>query len=372
MQLESLIARAETVINDPKYEELRGFWNRFYALEEMGRIPIKITLTTGFFARHLGINLIDHYQKPEKYVEDSLRILSFQHKEILDDRVIEGIVINFGEVFESSLFGSSPVFTSDHDPWIGKPIVKAEEDIENLDYPDFYKSGLMPKVLEVYETAERMVKGKIPVFFERWERSPWGVAVHLRGLTELLKDTIRNPEFLHKLLAFVTESRMRWEREKEEYLGTESERSSLANDEVDSQLISPQTYRTFAYPYEKKLAEFYPEGIFYFHSCGNITSFLDTIKSIRGLRRLHISPATDFKTAVDKLGRSLVFQKRLHPVKDLEVCDAKAMERRIEEALKIGAETSMELDPGPIQDVSVEKIGTWIRVARRTIESQSR
>ena len=371
MQLENLIARAETVLRDPRYEELREFWNRFYALKEPDRIPIKITLTTAFFARHLGFDLVDHYWKPERYVEDSLRILGFQHEVIPDDRVINGIVLNFGEVFEASLFGSEPFFTSDRDPWIGKPAIKAEEDLENLDYPDFYKSGLMPKVLEVYETAQRMLKDKIPVFFERWDRSPWGIAVHLRGLDRLLKDTVQNQQLVHKLLAFITESRIRWEKEKEAYLGTETVRASLANDEVDARLMSPRAYRTFAYPYEKKLADFYPEGIFYFHSCGDITPFLETIASIRGLGRLHISPATDFKTAVERFGRNLVFEKRVHPVKDLELCGAKTMERRIREILKTGAGTFIELDPGPIESGPIEKIKTWIMVARKTIESHS-
>ncbi len=366
MQLKRLVERVEKTISDPKYEQLRRFWNDFYALKETNRIPIRVTLTMAFFAKNLNINLIDHYQKPEKYVEDSLRILSFQHDEILDDRVIGGIVINFGEVFESSLFGSKPVFKSHRDPLIGEPIIKAEEDVENLNHPDFYESGLMPKILKVYETAEKMVKRKIPVFFERWDRSPWGTAVHLRGLIELLKDTIRNPDFVYKLLTFITESRMRWEREKEKFLGAKTERAFLYNDEVDAKVISPKIYQVFAHPYEKKLADFYAKGIFYFHSCGDITPFLDTIATIRGLRRLHISPATDFKTAVDKFGRKFVFQKRMHPVRDLELCDIKTMELKIEEVLKLGRGTIMELDPGSIQDVSLEKVKTWINVARKT------
>jgi len=370
LQLKSLIERVEKIIRDPKYEELRRFWNDFYALKETNRIPIKITLTMNFFAKNLNINLIDHYQKPEKYIEDSLRILLFQHKQILDDRILSGIVINFGEVFESSLFGSKPNFRSNTDPFIGEPIIKKVQDIENLHYPDFYESGLMPKIIDVYETAEKIVKRKIPVFFERWERSPWGTAVHLRGLIELLKDTFRNPDFAHKLLTFITESRTRWEKEKEKFLGTKTEKASLYNDEVNAQVISPKIYQVFAYPYEKKLADFYPKGIFYFHSCGDITPFLDTIATIRGLRRLHISPATDFKTAVNKLGTRFVFEKRMHPVNDLALCDSKTMKLKIEEALNVGRETTMELDPGPIQDVPLEKIKTWINVARKTIKSE--
>ena len=367
MHIKILMDKVERIISDPKYEELKKFWNGFYELKETNIVPIKITLTMAVFAKNLNINLIDHYKKPKKYIEDSLNIINFQHKEIHDDRVLGGIVINFGEAFESSLFGSKPIFKFDSDPWLGEPIIKKEEDFDNINYPDFYESGPMPKIIEIYETAEKMFKGKIPVFFERWDRSPWGIAVHLRGLVELFKDTIRNPDFVHKLLTFITESRIRWEREKEKFLGVKNEKGFIYNDEVDAQLISPKIYQIFANPYEKKLANFYPEGIFYFHSCGNITPFLDTIATIRGLRRLHISPATDFKTAINKLGRNLVYEKRMNPVADLFFCDDKTMELKIKEVLNIGRNITMELDPGPLTDISIEKLKRWIKIARKTI-----
>ena len=372
MHLKRIIDEVEHIISDPKYEELRKFWNNFYNKKEVNRVPIKITLTMEFFAKNLNINLIDHYFKPEKYIEDSLKIIDFQSREIHDDRVLGGIVINFGEAFESSLFGSKPIYLPDSDPWLNEPIIKTEEDFENLNYPDFYESGPMPTIINIYELAEKMFKGKIPVLFERWDRSPWGTAVHLRGLVNLFKDTVNNPDFTHKLLNFITESRIRWEREKVKFLGEKTERGSLHNDELHAQFISPLTYRVFANPYERRLANFYSKGIFYFHSCGDITPFLDDIASIRGLRRLHISPATNFKTAITKLGGSFVFEKRMHPVDDLLICDDKSMELKIREVLNIGKDAIMELDPGPITDPSVEKVQTWIRIARKTIQSELR
>ena len=370
MQLKRLIENVEKIVRDPKYASLRRFWNEFYALTETKRIPLRITLTMAFFAKNLNINLIDHYQKPEKYIEDSLKIIAFQHNEILDDRTKNGIAINFGEGFESSLFGSNPIFRTHTDPWVGAPIIQTEKDLENLHYPDFYESGLMPKVLEVYDTAEKMMKDKIPVFFERWDRSPWGIAVHLRGLPGLLVDTYRNPDLVHKLLTFLTESRMRWEREKEKFLGVKTSSGFLSSDEVNAQVISPKIYQVFVHPYEQKLANFYPQGLFYFHSCGDITPFLDTLATIRGLRRIHISPATDFKTAVNKLGGEFVFQKRMHPITDLKLCDPKTLALKIQDVLQTGRNTSMELDPGPIQDESLAKIQTWIKIARKQTKSE--
>ena len=333
-------------------------------------MPIRVTLTMRFFAKNLDIDLVDHYRRPERYIEDSLRILRFQHEEILDDRVKKGIVISFGEVFESSLFGSKPTFKSDMDPLLGAPVIETEDDLESLDYPDFHESGFMPKIIETYEAAEKMMEGRIPVFFERWDRSPWGVAFHIRGFHNLMEDVYQRPDFVHKLLAFITESRIRWEREKERFLGLKTEKGALYDDEVHSEILSREAYEEFAYPYEKKLAEFYPKGIFYFHSCGNITPFLDPIGSLRGLRVLHISPVTDFRTAISKFGKRFVFQKRMDPISDLERCDVVTMEARIRETLGVGKEAIMELDPGPIQDVPLEKIKTWISIARKAIKEE--
>ena len=370
MQLNGLIEKIEKRICDPKYEELKSFWNNFYSFKEKCRVPLRVTLTMRFFANNLGINLVNHYRKPEKYLEDSLRILQFQHEEILDDRLEKGIVVNFGEVFESSLFGSKPTFISDMDPLLGTPIIETEHDLENMSYPDFYRSGLMPIVIETYETAERIVKGRIPVFFENWGRSPWGVAFHLRGFQNLLEDVYERPDFAHKLLSFITESRIRWEKEKERYLGKKIERAQLQNDEVHSEILSPEIYKEFAYPYEKKLADFYPKGIFYFHSCGNITPFLDTITTIRGLTLLHISPVTDFGMAVRRFGEKFVFQKRMDPISDVEQSDAVTMEQRIRETLRIGKQARMELDPGPIQNASLKKVKEWISLARKVIKEE--
>lgn len=88
------------------------------------------------------------------------------------------------------------------------------------------------------------------------------------------------------------------------------------------------------------------------------------------MRRLHISPATDFEVAVHKLGGRLAFQKRMRPLDDLALCDARTMRLRIEEVLRGGRGTSMELDPGPILDAPLEKVKTWIDVAKKTIGSR--
>jgi uroporphyrinogen-III decarboxylase len=225
----------------------------------------------------------------------------------------------------------------------------------------------MPRVHRTYETALTITEGRIHIRFEDWDRSPWGLAVHLRGLTELLKDTIRNPDFVHRLLKFITESRMRWEREKEKFLGEKSKRSRISEDEVDAKLMSPKTFERFAYQYDNEIADFYPEGIFYYHSCGDITPFLNSISKIRGLKRIQISPATSFKTALKVIGKGIVFHKRMDPVNDLAFCNTEAIQSKIKDILRIGKGAFIEIDPGPVMDLPAEKVKTWISSARKAV-----
>ena len=365
LQLNKLIEKVEKINNDIKYKELKNFWLNFYSLEEK-RTPINMTLTMAFFAKNLGINLIEHYYNPKKYIENSLKIIQFQDKEIHDDKLKGPIVITFGEAFEASLFGVKPIFKHDVDPWLGQPIIKNKEDYDDLIYPDFYESGVMPIVHSIYENAEKIVAGRIPVVFERWDRSPWGLAVHLRGLGGLFMDTVHHPDLVHKFLKFLTESRIRWEREKEKFLGIRTEQSQLSNDEVDGKIISPKIYKNFAYPYEKKLSDFYPKGISYFHSCGDITPFIDLIKTIKGLKRLTISHLTDFNKAIDIIGRKMIFQKRIDPT-ILPFGNVQTIKKSMIETLNVDKEIFMEIDPGPVMDVPVEKVQTWLKLSRELI-----
>ena len=363
MNLTHMVDAVEKILAEPRYHRLKSCWSRFYNLTNVGKKLIKITFTMQFFAHELKFNLVDHYHRPEQYIEDSLNVLAFQHQQIDDDRLLTGIVINFGEAFEPSLFGLQPLFYADRDPaFRHEPIIKHVDDLQKLKHPDFYTSGLMPKILKVYETAEKIVDGRIPIHFERWDRGVIGLAIHLRGFVNLLRDTVRRPRFVHDFMDFLTESRIHWECEREKYLGKRVEAGRIADDEVGTDLISPRVYETFVHPYERRLAEFYPKGISYFHSCGNITPFLNQIAQLPGLQRIQISPVTDFRQAIKVLKNEVVYQKRFMPT-DFDQHETH-MKNQIQGVMNQTKELNVELDPGPIINNPVNKITRWIKLTR--------
>jgi uroporphyrinogen-III decarboxylase len=335
-RIKGLIDEMRRAPEDPHvkmlYEERRIRWRKWSEVG-IGNKDIPRPTITAFsrphdWANELGFDLLEYYSKPESYLENTLRISLYAYKYIsplfvapydFDEAALKRIHvgIDFGGAFEPSLLGVETVFRSDGTPWPGRPIVQDEKDLTKLRIPDFEKSGLMPKVHYFHDELERIGKQlgeEIVVSYPSWTRGPWGVAVHMMGWQNALLNIVKKPRFIHKLLAFITDARIAWEKDRAAYLGQEVPRtSSLSNDEVGCKLFSARTYRDVILPYEKQLSDFYPEGISYFHSCNDITAFLPDIIQIRGMKTVHVSPWTDLKTAVNVLRKGFEIQKWMHP-----------------------------------------------------------
>lgn len=338
------------------------------------RTPVTVSTTNVFFIKTLGIDLLEYHRKPEKMVEFQLRSRLLRHREIPDDSILEVHVgVDFGNALEASILGIRPTFRADTDPWPGRseenPVVKGEEDLEGLRDWDFYESGLMPKVHEFYEAMKKLLGEEARVGFPGCWRGLWGLANDLRGTKNLLVDTYRNPDLVHRIMELVTEYRIWFERERARFLGIPIPKSGgLGNDEVSALIISPRIYETFIYPYERRLSEFYEEGISNYHSCGNLTPFLERIREIRGIRYLHVSPWTDLKAAIEKFrGRRVVIYKRMHPVADVAMRSREEMEAILRDVLEAGGSMAMHIDAGAFQTGPVEKIREWIGAAKKVL-----
>jgi uroporphyrinogen-III decarboxylase len=315
MELKALIDKVLKACEDRRYEEKRDLWRRFSEGKEVERPPITVFSRTYDWAKELGFDLLRYYEDPEYYLEANLRILLYRHERIPDDSILSpAISIDFGAAFEPSLLGVGVVFRPDTTPWPAKPIIKNEKDLEGLSFPDVRKSGLMPKVHRFHDVMDKIVGKSLRIEYRPWTRGPWGVLVHMMGWENALLNLIKNRRVIERLLDFITEARMSWEIDWSRFLGKEvPSSSSLSNDEVDAKVLSPKDYRELVLPREKKLAEFYRDGISYFHSCGNIGPLLPAIKEVGGLKIVQISPWTPISMAKETLGKSIAMERWIHP-----------------------------------------------------------
>jgi len=182
------------------------------------------------------------------------------------------------------------------------------------------------------------------------------------GWHNALLSLLKNHVLLERLLDFVTEARMIWEKDWENFIGKETAVSALYNDEVDAKTLSPKNYRELVLPREQKLAAFYKEGISYFHSCGNITPFLRDIKKIRGLKMIEISGWTDMKTAMNVLEPHITLQRWTRP--EVFLLSEEEMRARFRRILEEASGRRMVIVSGG----AVRDTIRWLRTVRPILD----
>lgn len=296
------------------------------------------------FADVLGFSMLDYYKNPEVCLESQLKWKLFCHNEIKDDTPIDLLAgLDYSNALEPTFFGVESIFSEKKDPTYKHAIINEPEDLDNLQLPDFYKSGLMPDVHRFYENMNDLAGDKLKIFFPGWARGPWSIGTILRGFNEILIDTKESPEFVHKLMQFTVDARIHFEEERCKFLKINptdksylwkyvtyrsNTSSDLFEDEVDGGVFSKETFSEFIVPYVKKLGEFY-NGISYYHSCGNLTPFLPDLALSNIESVIHISPWTDMKKAVEIMPESITLQKSLHPFNDVAEADEEWMKKNL-------------------------------------------
>jgi uroporphyrinogen-III decarboxylase len=387
--VERLIDEVAEIRNSTRNIHLKNMWENFYRHKDPQRIPVTVNWSLSFYAQTLGIDLNAMFSTPQRYLKDMLKIILYRARNFTDDNPVgvmfpgaeafeitadqQGeLMVYFGPPFEPSFFGLDAIFDEKIDPRQNpNPIIKNESDLDDMNYPDFYQSGMMPKAIEFYEEICKIVKGRLEVVFPIFCRGPFSIAWALRGLQNCVVDMYRRPDFFHRMMKFITESRIRWEKERERYLGRSMRRAQLDNDEVDGDIISKQLYEKFMFPYEEKIAEFYENGIFYFHSCGNLTRLYDSIARLPGLGRIEISPVSDLEAATRTFGpRNIILHKRLDPRKEVYV-NTDEMASNLRRIIQQCSDASVEIDACPL-DPPTERIQEWIRIARQVTSEYRR
>ena len=160
------------------------------------------------------------------------------------------------------------------------------------------------------------------------------MAVHLRGLENLLIDMLEDRKFFHKLMRFIVDSEKKWINDRAEFLGIKQyPYGTLFNDEIGTPLISPDLYKELILPYEVELAE-YQGGILYWHSCNNTTDFYHLINKIPHLKMMHISPWADLKEASFIFHDKVAIEKCVMPGQSIFNADENRMSEDINKILE--------------------------------------
>jgi uroporphyrinogen decarboxylase len=176
---------------------------------------------------------------------------------------------------------------------ISETFVLADKgNLGNLSVPDPYKDARMPNYLE----ACRETRGQItdcPV--SGVIAGPWSIAIGLRGATELLKDSMKDGNYVHSLMNFTTEVAIRFG----EALRGQGVGLTYSEAPASCSLISPKVYREFVFPYHRLIMEHFKGkkvgvGL---HVCGFTTPILEDLVAT-GASNISIDAPSDLAKAM--------------------------------------------------------------------------
>jgi uroporphyrinogen-III decarboxylase len=345
-----------------------------------GRVPVQADLySTGFWGRVLGFDLGEYYTNPAAYLYYYLTARLKNFELIPDDSpLVPAIPVWIGLAFEASLFGAQQVYSSSEEPWVDRsPRIRERCDLDALQPPNFHKSGLMPLAHRFYHELSEMVKGHgIAVQFIDWGASPLNTMLSLRGYETLLVDMMEEPDFVHRLGGFLVGCRKQWERDRAAFTGRPPQKLLLYDDDVSVPQISPALYRNHVLPLEKELKDFYG-GVDYWHSCGNVTPFLPSIRELRQISMLNVSAWTDLRRAAELFGSTTTLEICVHAVDDVLQASPQQMESRLREIVQTCREMGLPCFTIRAEGITglgevdrdLKQVRQWAEVARKVVDS---
>ncbi len=165
--------------------------------------------------------------------------------------------------------------------------------LNSLELPDPKKDGRMPNYLEVLSETKKIITDAI---VSAVIAGPWTIAVGLREAEKLLRDAMKDPDFVHELMEFTTRMSIRFG----EAVYPLKVGLSYSEAPASCSLISPKIYREFIFPYHKQIVDHFKEkkvgtGL---HICGFATPILEDIVNT-GVTNISIDAPSDLTKAVE-------------------------------------------------------------------------
>jgi hypothetical protein len=303
------------IVNSKENQKNKLYWensNEPYLAERWrGRslkrehTPFTMAMDISGYSKVLGINCLEYYGEPDVQLHEQLRYAIWESENLKCQRYFEpAAFVSFGSIQEVSFFGAKINYLPGQAPWFDEKesLLQDKSNLKKVKPFDFYNSGICGKIHHFYETMKKMTEGyDIKVMFPITLRSPFSVALMLRGFENLLIDMYDDPEFFDDLMSTITSYIKDYSKARAEFLGEPMPKFFLFNDEISTPTLSPGLYRERIYPYELELAKF-AGGLRYWHSCGVSTAFYEDVASLPGLKMMHVGPWSDVARAAEVFG----------------------------------------------------------------------
>jgi uroporphyrinogen decarboxylase len=251
---------------------------------QIDRIPAYL-FTGQCNAQLVGASIREFLLDPKIFVEAQVAAYERYRPDIL--------LMMWDLLMDAEAMGNELRFPEDGMSISQKGALEDKGKLSSLKLPDPTKDGRLPGYLEALAETKKTVTDSI---VSGVIAGPWTIAIDLRGAIELIKDSVKDPDYVHELMRFCTRASIRF-AEAIVPLGV-----GLGYSEAPAScsLISPEMYRTFVFPYHKQIVDHFKEkkvglGL---HICGNADPILEDMVNT-GVTNISIDAPTDLAKAVE-------------------------------------------------------------------------
>jgi uroporphyrinogen decarboxylase len=165
--------------------------------------------------------------------------------------------------------------------------------LSSLKLVDPKKDGRMPAYLEALAGAKKVINDSI---VSAVIAGPWTIGIGLRDADQLLRDAMKDADYVHELMEFTTQQSILFG----EAVYPLKVGLSYSEAPASCSLISPKIYRKFIFPYHKRIVDHFKEkkvgvGL---HICGFATPILEDMVNT-GVTNISIDAPSDLAKAVE-------------------------------------------------------------------------
>ncbi|HEY5587180.1 MAG TPA: uroporphyrinogen decarboxylase family protein [Ruminiclostridium sp.] len=284
---------------------------------ESDKVPV-FPLLMSFSAKRYGVSYRQFASNGHILAESQLKV-----KEMFK---IDAITACSDAFRVSADLGGDIVFPEDKPPYIARHLVKDENDFKHLKKPDVTnpKGRMADRIMGTSEMV-KAIGDKCMVL--GWVDMPFAEACSVCGVSEFMMMLYDEPELAHKLLDFLTDIVI-------EFAVAQVEVGSpmIGAGDATASLISPELYREFALPYEKRVCEAVHKagGLVKLHICGNTVNLLESLV-LSGADLFNVDHLVDLSLAINNYGKAgKAFKGNINPVEDMlfatpAECQSKAL-----------------------------------------------
>ncbi len=212
---------------------------------------------------------------------------------------------------EAADCGAELEYYDNQPPACSNHLLKEPSDLLKLERPDPHGGGLMTERIKAVELFAKEVGDSIPI--QGWVEGPLAQAADLRGINEIMLETIADPQFARDLMDWVTEMEIEFAQAQ-----IAAGANLIGIGDAAASLVSPAYYAEEVAPREKKIVDAIHEAgaRVRLHICGSIQGKYETIAGL-GVDLLDIDYLQSVAEVRAGMGPDQCLSGNLDPVRNI-------------------------------------------------------